>query len=123
MAERLTKDSQPKDATRQHNAKARGEAISKSLEEMYGLDCKIASAIEKHVAPLRASKNDIKKRLRDAFEIPNAVISARYGSFKIEREATDSGDDTLLDTIREAFDALPIGGMVDLVNIAERAAE
>jgi|SRR6185437_13148708 len=122
MATRLTKDSDATDATRQHNAKARKDAISESLEQMYLLDKQIAAAIEKYVKPLRDSKNDAKKRLREDYELPNDVISARYASFKIERKATDEGDDKTLDEIREAFEALPIGGMVDLVNIANRAS-
>lgn len=120
MAERLGKDT---DATREHNVKARKDAISEGLEKLYQLDRQIAALMEKHIAGPREDKNKIKADLREAYQIPAALLQARYASYKLERFAEESSDDTTLDIIREMFDALPVGGSVDLVEAAERGAE
>lgn len=123
MAEKLKKDSEPQDATREHNVKARKDAISESMEQLYKLDAQIAAAIEKHVKPFRDDKAAIKERLRDDYQIPAKLLNARYASYKLERFAEEAQDHTTLDVIREMFDALPVGGMVDLVEAAQHAAE
>lgn len=109
-----------KDATREHNVKARKDAIRDCFAQMYELDKQIAAAIEKYVKPFRDSRNDVKKKLREDYEIPNDIIMARYKGYALERFAEEAQDDTTLDAIREMFEALPIGGMVDLVEAAER---
>lgn len=111
----------PADATREHNAGARKEAINKALEAMFQADQRAAAAIETHVQPYRQAKSDAKKVLREDYGISNEVIAARYAAYKVERQAELEGDEATQDLIREMWEALPVGGSVDLVDLAQAA--
>lgn len=114
-------DSGTPHVTREHNVAARRDAITKACEELYQLDVLIARATETHVKLHREAKTDIKSRLKEDYNITANVLAARYAPYKLERMAQDGSDDKTLDVIRELFDALPIGGMLDLVNLAQAA--
>jgi hypothetical protein len=105
-----------------HNAQARTEAMQKAFAEMYACDEQIEAAIEKYVKPYRESKSDTKARMKDEYGIPPKLLNARYNAYKIERDAAKAQDDATVDIIRELYDALPIGGIVDLVDAAKPKA-
>lgn len=117
MAAKLKNDSEPGEGDTLSVA-ARRDVIIKSFKEMYALRLKIAAAMEKHVAPLRADVNAIKAKLRNDYSMPAKLVSARFASYELERLAEDGDDDITLDTIREMYELLPIGGTVDLVEAA-----
>ena len=127
MAKKLTANNVAADeTTRLHNARARSDVFKDSLEELYQLDARIGVAIEKHIKQLRAAKTDIMTKLREDYNLTAPMVRARYGSYKLERAAQDSSDQTTLDTLRELFTALPVGGSVDMFaegNTETRAAE
>lgn len=110
------------DATMGHNVRARRDAITESFDEIYKLRMQAAAALEKHVKPLRDHVSDIKKRLREAYELPAKAINARYAAFELLRLAENGGDDAMQDAIRELFEALPIGGTLNLADLADQAA-
>lgn len=109
------------DATRSNNVQARGEALKESLEELYQLDCKIKAAIAAHVQDHRDAKGDIMKRLREDFNMPSALVRARYVAFRIERQAEDAQDDVTLDAIHELFELAPTGQTANMVDALDRA--
>ena len=121
MAKPLSKDD--RGVTKEHNAGARKEAIKNALQEMRTHDLAIAAALDKYVEPYRAMKRDIKKRLRDDFNITAKQFNARYNLFKLEADAQAAQDDITLDVIREFYEVAPVGGVVDLVTAAEEAAK
>jgi hypothetical protein len=51
------------------------------------------------------------------------MFTARYYSYKIEREAAANGDQVTMDVIRELYEVLPVGGTVDLVEAVNAAAQ
>ncbi len=112
----------PQDATREHNVKARADEIRDSFGEIYKLRMAARAAIEKHVVPLRAQVADIKKRLKDDYQIGGKALNARYSVYELERFAEDGSDDSTQDLIKELFTVLPIGAMLDLADLADVAA-
>lgn len=107
-------------STAGHNSQTRKEALCSALEQLYRLDIEIAAFLRNHVKALREEKSEIKSRLREDFQMPAALVAARYASYRLERTAEDAQDETTLDAIREMYLALPVGGMVDLVSAVER---
>lgn len=104
-----------------HNAQARTEAIRDALEEMYQTDKKIADLIERHVQPLRDQKRDIKKKMRETYEVSTRQFNARYGLYQMERAAQENQDDTVLGLIQELFDVAPVGRQMDWLDAADAA--
>lgn len=103
-----------------HNVQARTEAMQKAFRELYTCDEEIEKAVEKYVKVYRGTKTDIKARMKDEYGIPPKLLAARYNAYKIEQDALKADDDASIDIIRELYDALPIGAIVDLVAAAER---
>ena len=108
-------------ANKQHNAGARKEGITKAMTETCSLDDQIEAAMEKHVTPLREAKKDIKKRMRDDFDISTKMFNARYATFRIEHKAKANGDDKILDTLSELYGVMPVGDQLDWVSAASPA--
>ena len=109
------------DATQGHNAKARADVIVESFKRLYELDREIKVLTEDHLKELKDEKSDIKARLREDFGMTARLVQARYGLYRVEREAEDASDNVTLDAIHELFEVLPVGGMVDLVSAIDRA--
>lgn len=107
------------DATHGHNARARRDAITDGFSEIFKLRQQIAAAIEKHVKPLRDHVNDIKQNLREDYELPGKALNVRYAAYELQRSAELDGDESMQDAIRELWDALPIGGSLDLATLAD----
>lgn len=107
--------SEPDDATLQSNIGNRRDEITSGLKRLYALDCEIAALTEEHLKDLRAEKSDIKKSLRERFNLPATVVQARYYSYRIERDAERTNDGITLDAIRELHEALPIGGQANFL--------
>lgn len=105
--------------TSTHNHKVIEDAIIKACEGLYRADKAIDAAIEKHIADLRQDKADIKKKMRETYQIPAKLLQARYATYRLEQQAIDAGDDATLDTIRLLHRALPVGGSVDMVRAAQ----
>jgi len=78
--------------------------------------------MEKYIKPLRQEKAELKAGLKDDYGIPTRAFNARYGVYRLEKDAIKSEDDIMLDTVRELWDATPIGGGIDLEDLANRAA-
>src|SRR5258708_29700469 len=112
----------PQDATREHNVKARADAIRDSFGEMYTLGMAARAALELRVVPSRAQVADIKKRLKDDYQIGGKALNARYSVYELERFAEDGSDDSTQDLIKELFTVLPIGGMLHLAELGDVAA-
>jgi ribosome modulation factor len=102
--------------TAKFNMSNRARVIAESFDEMYDLDIKIRDLTEKHLKDLRIRKNEIKGKLRDDFGLTAKMVGTRYASYRVEREAYESGDETVLDMIKELFAATPIGGQVDMLH-------
>ncbi|HEX6959313.1 MAG TPA: Rmf/CrpP family protein [Ferrovibrio sp.] len=106
-------------ANRAHNAKARGEVIKQSFERMYQIDREIHELIESSgIRDLRAEKSDIKKRLREDFNMPNAIVMARYTGYRMERAAEEASDEITMDAIRELYATVPVGRTPDFGDAA-----
>lgn len=110
------------DATRGSNVRARKDAITEGFAEIFKLRQQIAAAIDKHVKPLRASVNEIKERLREDYELPAKALNVRYAAYEVEKLAESADDHEMQDAIRELWEALPIGGTLNLADIADIAA-
>lgn len=95
--------------------KHRGEQIAKSLERMYQIKAKIAKLTEEHLADLRADFSNIKKKLREDYNMPSKLVNARFVTYSLERQAQDGHDDITLDAIREMFEYVPVGGQGSLI--------
>lgn len=106
-----------------HNAKARKDAEREAMEANYEIDKKIEALMKKHIDPLRADKRELKSDLHENYGIAPKLYNARYNTYRLERAAVENKDDITLDTLRELWEATPIGGGVDLVEVAERAAK
>ncbi len=106
----------------EHNVANRNEQLTDALSEMYAIDVQVAAALEKHVAPLRAQKTDIKSRLNKDLNITATVFNARYLPYKLEAQARAAQDDATLDNLRELFEVSPVGAQVDMMSELEEAA-
>lgn len=106
-----------------HNVVERDKQIQDAMEEMYQADRRIAAALEKHVQPHREVKKDCKKKLRESLQLTTEVINAEYATFRLTRHAMDNQDDKTLDLIREMYERLPKGEILDLEAVAKKAAE
>lgn len=102
--------------TASHNADARKEAIRDALERTYQLDRRIEALMEEHIEPLRAEKRDIKKRMKDQYDVPTKRFNGRYAQYREERRAIENEDDTTLDAIRELYDVAPVGQQMDWID-------
>jgi hypothetical protein len=100
---------QDRNVTASHNASLREQAIQNALERMYQLQKEEKALIEEHIEPLREEKRDIKKRMRDQYDIPTKRFNARVGLYIEERKALENDDGTALDALRELFEVAPVG--------------
>lgn len=98
-----------------HNVANRNRIMTDALAETYKLDTQIQAALEKHVAPLRAHKADIKSKLNKDLNITATVFNARYAPYKLEATARAASDDATLDNLRELFEVSPVGTQMDMM--------
>ncbi len=112
---------EPVDATLQHNSKARADVIRESLDRLYELDSEIDAIIEAEVKDLRTEKSEIKTRLREEFNMPAKLVTARYAAYRMERKAIASADDKTLDALRELFSVSPPGSQVNMLDALAEA--
>lgn len=98
------------------NVTARRDYLAEACERMYQIDSEIKALSAKYLKPLREDKGDIMTTLRDEYYIPAAVFRARYYAYRLERQASDNEDNATLDVIRELFDSIPIGEVVDVMD-------
>ena len=96
-----------------HNVAHRKQIMSDALDQMYQLDAKVAAALTKHVAPIRAMKRDIKKNLNKELNINSAVFEACYAPYKLAAKAHENEDESTLDNLKEFFASSPIGHQMD----------
>ena len=96
-----------------HNTPNRSKIMSDALSEMYVLDGKVQAALDKHVAPFREQKKDIKKMLNKDLNVTSDVFQAIYGAYKVAAEANENEDESTLDTLREFFESAAIGHQMD----------
>ena len=109
------------DVTRSHNVKDRRATIMSSMKRLYAIDQEIAAIVEDEIKDLREERSDIKKMLRETFQITSAVVNARYHSYRLEQKAIEGDDGPTQDAIREMFEALPVGGQGSLLPGMEAA--
>jgi len=111
-----TLSSQQPTVTSTHNSKARGDAILEGLAETWEIDRKIEEIIAEEIADLRERKSEIKKKLREAYQITAPLFQARYQAYKLEQKAISGEDNATLDAIREMFELAPVGGQVNMLD-------
>ena len=111
----MTSVDMPDTESERSNVKAITDAIVDGFAEMYQLDRQIDALIERHIRPLREKKSEVKRILREGYNMPAKLVSARYTGYVIERTAEDAGDSATQDTIRMLYEALPVRGVVDLI--------
>jgi len=97
------------------NVMHRKEQIAKSLERLYQLDREIADIVAGEIKGLREDKAEIRKQLKEDFNMPGKLVNARYAAYKLERLAEDTKDEVTLDAIREMFSYVPVGGQGSLM--------
>ena len=102
--------------TAAHNTANRTQAIRDALEDVYQTDKKIEELMETHITPLRDHKKDVKKRMKEEYEVSTKQFNARYGLYQMERKALDNGDNTVQDLLRELFEVAPVGEQMDWVD-------
>ena len=102
-------------ANKEHNVKARKDAITDACKKLFNEDRAIDSAIATHVQAHRDEKSKIKRDLREGYGITAKAFNKHYALWKLEQEAIASKDDATLDHIRELQECAPIGGMTDMV--------
>lgn len=98
------------------NVKARADFFAQACEDIYQLDQKIADIVDAEIRDLREGKQDIMRILREEYHIPAVIFRARYYAYKIERKANDAKDNATLDVIKELFDSLPIGEIIEIMD-------
>lgn len=106
----------PETESERVNVKAIADALRDGFSNLYSLDSQIAALTEKHLTPLRAKKSDIMRVLREGYHMPSALVNARYHGYRVERDAEAAGDNATLDNIRLMYEAVPIYGIVDMVD-------
>lgn len=104
-----------------HNSRNRIQAIKDAKEDTYDLDAQIDALMAKHIQPLRQQKSDIKSTLRKDFDISTKLFTADYNSYRVHRRAKESGDEITIATMKELYDATPIGEGLDMLEVMERA--
>lgn len=112
MAKSITSE----EVTAKHNVTGRRQAYDEAVKRTYELDQEIAALTEEHLSELRQEKRDIKAKLYEDFNVTASAFNARYYAYKFERKARDAGDTASLDTLRELFEATPVGGQLDFVD-------
>lgn len=104
-----------------HNQEAWDDAHHSAMRRTHDLDKKIDTLMDLHIKPLREEKAEIKADVRNRFGTSTKMFNARYGIYRLEQEATDSGDNITLATIKRLWDATPIGGQVDMEAVLKKA--
>ncbi len=103
-----------------HNVANIERKVTDALAETYKLDGQIKAALEKHIAPDRAAKSDIKKKLNEDFNITRKVFAARYAAYRLEADARAAADTATLDTLALLFSITPIGVTADMVEAIDQ---
>jgi hypothetical protein len=109
--------------TAKANVSNRQRCIVDSFKEMYGLDREIDAMTERHLKGLRERKSELKARLRDDFGMPAKLVNCRYAAYRLERAASEGGDNITLDVIKEMFEILPVGQSVNFLDALDAAGE
>lgn len=104
-----------------HNSTARKTAIREAHEEHYDLQSQEDKLIAKYIQPIRDKKAEVKAKLKKEHGIEATEFNARQAVYRIERDAAKGENWIALELIKEQWDATPVGGGVDLVDIAEKA--
>lgn len=105
------------------NSTSREQAMTDALERIYLLKKREREIIQDAVQGIRDSIGDIKKALREDYNVTNQVLQARLYSYTLERRAAESGDQITLDAIKEMFKVAPVGTSVridDVVGASEQ---
>lgn len=110
-----------------HNSEAvrtaRELAIKAAHEETYDLEKQEEALMALHITPLRERRSEIKQALRKDYEISAPQFNAWHGVYYFGREAESGQDWITLQVIKEQAKILPVGGTMDLVDIAEKATK
>lgn len=110
-----------------HNSEAvrtaRELAIKAAHEETYDLEKEEEALMKKYITPLRERRSEIKQGLKKDYEISAPQFNAWHGVYYFAREAESGQDWITLQVIKEQAKVLPVGGTMDLVEIAEKATK
>lgn len=108
------------------NVQARQACIQEGFEERLKLERKIDDLIEKHVKPVKDELKKLKKNMSADTDIEATDLNNLYRLFKRQEEAKQMEDesdrDRILDNMREGFNALKTGEMLDFVKVLDEAA-
>lgn len=104
-------------------AKARADALKAAHEETYDLEKQEEALMDKHIKPLRERRSEIKSELKQNYEISAPQFNAWHGVYYFDREAEGGQDYISMQVIREQARACPVGGSLDLVDLAEKISE
>lgn len=109
------------------NVGALHDRITSTFKGIFELDQQIAGRIERDIKPLRQSRSESIKLLKDDSGIPAAEIAAMYRVYAIQESAKLADDaaarDKVLDDMRTLFNALADGEMLDFVDVLDADAE
>lgn len=104
-------------------SKARAAALKAAHEETYALEKQEEALMAKHIQPLRDQRSEIKAALKKDYEITANQFNAWHGVYYYDREAESGNDWVTMQIIREQAAACPVGGSLDLVDLAEKASK
>lgn len=115
------------DASPGHNSEAvrtaRKTAILAAHDQTYDLEKQEEALMKKHIEPLRQARAEIKAALKKDYEITANQFGVAHKLYYAVRDAESGEDWITLQVINEQFDALPMGGQSDLVDIMEKATK
>ncbi len=104
-------------------AEARKAALIAAHNETYDLEKQEEALMAKHITPLREARSEIKANLKKQFEVSAGQFNAWHGVYYYDREAESGQDYISMQVIREQAAACPVGGSMDLVDLAEKATK
>jgi hypothetical protein len=98
-----------------HNVANIEQKLRGAFAETYKLDTSIKANLEKYVAPDRAAKSDIKKKLNAELNITRKLFVVRYAAYRLEADARAAEDTATLETLQMMFSISPVGTQMDFV--------
>jgi len=120
-----TKDGNDDDRQVLTNLASRQACIQDAFKKLYGMRREKEALEEEHLSGIKEELRKTWRNLKADVDIERKDLNLMFKIYERERLAHEMGEDDagrIQDNLREAFNALTKGGMVNFVNVLDEAA-
>lgn len=107
------------------NVQARQACVQEGFEERLKIDRQLAALEEQHLKPLKEVRRKLKKNMSADTGIDSTDLENLYRLYKRQEEAKtmeEDDRDRILENMRDGFNYLKAGEMLNFVTVLEEAA-